>query len=104
MTSKDFQLINKSENPKKLNVIFISGYRKENYWDQTEHGKQINIIQEIKNQNSIQLLEISDEGYKRSIPDICNDISIQITKNCIVIAHSYGCFYAQQLAYINDNI
>ena len=100
----NFSLIDINEISSNILIIFISGYRKNNYWDITEYGKTINIIDKFKEKYLVKLLSLTDEGYKKPVSDICDIISKLVQVKCIIVANSYGCFYAQQLAFINGNI
>jgi hypothetical protein len=95
-------VINEDLTNYKLTILFISGYKKENYWNTTEHGKTIDIMNSFCITARLIHLDITDAGYKLPVPELCD--MININENYIIISHSYGSFYAQYLAYKDKNV
>lgn len=84
-------------------VIFVSGFKK-NYktWNKTETNKILNIEKKFRKTCTTILVDIDEEDYKLPVPIICNKMlscdDFEIKENTVIVAHSYGCFYALYLA------
>mgnify|MGYP001243237282 CR=1 FL=1 len=89
-------------------VIFIHGFNKNSSsWNKTDSGKIINIEETIKKKATTVLIDLFEDIYSEPIPEIANKLynniksSIPKMGKIIIVAHSYGAFYALSLAQSN---
>lgn len=87
-------------------VVFIHGFRKTSKtWNMTEKGKNIDIEGYISKRHTTLLVDISEEDYYKDTLEIASIIyeyitSIKQYKKIVVVAHSFGIFYAIHLSNI----
>jgi predicted alpha/beta hydrolase family esterase len=98
-----------SDDCKKTNnvVVFIHGFGKNSEtFNISEFGKELNIEKTIRTIAQTVLIDIEENDYLLTVPDVANTIydKIKQFKNIWIVAHSYGCFYAIQLAEQYHNI
>jgi len=86
-------------------VVFIHGFQKDpSTWNRTESGKVINIEETIRNSSATILVHLKDDDYIRSVYDVSMELFKEILSKVsklgkiIIIAHSYGAFYALSMA------
>lgn len=91
----------------KNTVIFIHGlFKNADQWNITEYGKYIGIIDEMKKTSNVINLTwniITHDDYINNDELYFERIINEVPKNstCIVIAHSFGSFYALKLYQLN---
>lgn len=85
-------------------IVFFSGYQKQSNWNQSEYGKELNIITQLKQYSHIQV-DFEPIDYSYSIPELSqlfiNQLSTLTQFNrmkIVIVGHSYGCFLAINLA------
>lgn len=87
----------------KTTLLFIHGFGKDiSSWNTTQSGKSIKFEETLSKTANTILIEFKNEDYEKSMSDKINEIYSLITDflktQMIIIAHSYGCFYALLLA------
>ena len=98
-------------NNHKTTIIFLPGFRKNhNDFNITEHGKKISIESTISILCNTILVNIDENDYKKSVPQLAEEIYQEIV-NChmletklIIVAHSLGSFCALYLCETYPNI
>ena len=98
-------------NNHKSTIIFFPGFRKNhNDFNITDHGKKILVESTISTTCNTILVNIDDNDYKKSVPQLAEEIYQEIV-NChmsetklIIVAHSLGSFYALYLCETYPNI
>ena len=95
----------------KTTVVFIPGLRKKyTDFDITDNGKIINVAATMAKTCNTIIIALDDDDYKKSVPDVAKEmynkiVSNDITKTkMIIVTHSYGFFYAVQLAEIDGSM
>ena len=96
----DVTTIDDCETKRPGTVVFIGGYCKQSNWDVSEHGKALNILQQLKKHANLIVVQLTDLGYQTPLSEVCTSIMTRckLDKKYMIVGHSYGCFFAQQLA------
>lgn len=93
---------------KKPFVILIHGYNQTiDSWNVTKSGKVIQLDKILSAKYNTIIIQIDQEDYLKSVPELSNEIHEKLSLHAenskkIVLAHSYGCFYAISLAINHD--
>ena len=90
-------------------IIFFPGFLKtSDDFDVTEQGKRINITKCTANMANIYIVSFTLNDYCKPIDDICIYVMDQIRtifklKRILLVAHSFGSFYALRFAELYEN-
>lgn len=88
----------------KNTVMYIHGFLKQSsQWNVSETGKYLGIEEHLQKTTNTVLVDVEHSDYSLPITTICEDIYKEILQShslvkVIIVAHSYGAFYAIRLA------
>lgn len=94
---------------KNISILFIPGFRKKNTdFNITDEGKGINIETTLFKMYNTITIQFSEDDYQKPVPDIADqiyqNIIMNFKKDIVIVAHSFGAFYAIHLAKTYPNI